>query len=409
MKGSFYTMSSFKISDSVYSVGILNPNMRIFDIVMSTAYGTSYNSYIVKGSNKIALIEVSHASYFDSYLDNIKEVCNPEDINYIVLNHCEPDHSGALADILKVCPNAEVVVSTAGSLYLKNITNRTDYRTIIAKDGDTIDLGEKTLKFINAPFLHWPDSMFTYCEEEKVLFSCDMFGSHYCEPYVLDSRIAYPSGYEEAFLGYYNAIFAPFKKFVVAGMNKIKNLDIDTICTSHGPVLTKGNRLEYALEKYAEWSVLVKNEVTTIPIFYCSAYGCTEKCAYAIADGIKSVIENACVEVLDINAKDASILASKINSCDGFAIGSPTLNADAVAPVSNLLNCIDAINCKKKPALAFGSYGWSGEAVPNLIAKMNTLKLNVFEDGFKFQFVPSETDLKNAFEVGKRFAEMFNS
>ena len=140
----FYTMSSFKISESVYSVGILNPNMRIFDIVMTTEYGTSYNSYIVKGDNKIALVEVCHASYFDSYLDNIKEVCNPEDINYIVLNHCEPDHSGALADLLKVCPNAEVVVSTAGSLYLKNITNRTDYKTIIAKDGDTIDLGGKT-------------------------------------------------------------------------------------------------------------------------------------------------------------------------------------------------------------------------------------------------------------------------
>jgi flavorubredoxin len=112
--------------------------------------------------------------------------------------------------------------------------------------------------------------------------------------------------------------------------------------------------------------------------------------------------------VLDINANDNAVLVGKINSCDGFAVGSPTLNADAVAPVSNLLNCVDAINCKKKPALAFGSYGWSGEAVPNLNAKLNTLKLNVFEGGYKFKFVPSEEDLKEAFEVGKKFAEMFN-
>jgi flavorubredoxin len=400
-------MATFKVKEGLYSVGILNPNMRIFDIVMSTEYGTSYNSYIVKGKDKTALVEVCHAEFFESYLENIKEVCNPEDINYIVLNHCEPDHSGALADLLNVCPNAEIVVSNAGNLYLKNITNRTDYKTIIAKDGDVIDLGGKTLKFINAPFLHWPDSMFTYCQEDSVLFSCDMFGSHYCEPYTLDSRIAYPNGYEDAFLGYYNAIFSPFKKFVLMGIGKLKGLEIDTICASHGPVLTKGNRLEYAMEKYAEWSQPVSNSVTTIPIFYCSAYGCTEKSAYAIADGIKSVIPDACVEVLDINANDNAVLVSKINTCDGFAVGSPTLNADAVAPVSNLLNCVDAINCKKKPALAFGSYGWSGEAVPNLNAKLNTLKLNVFEGGYKFQFVPSETDLKNAFEVGQKFAEMF--
>lgn len=400
-------MSAVKVSEGIYSVGILNPNMRIFDIVMTTEYGTSYNSYIVKGDKKIALVEVCHASYFDSYLDNIKEVCNPKDIDYIILNHCEPDHSGALADLLNECPNAEVVVSRAGSMYLKNITNRTDYKVTIAKDGDTFDLGGKTLNFINAPFLHWPDSMFTYCKESTTLFSCDVFGSHYCEPYTFDSRIAYPQGYESAFLGYYTAIFGPFKKFVLAGLDKIKGLQIDAICPSHGPVLTKGNRLEYAMQKYKEWSTINKSETLNVPVFYCSAYGCTEKCASAIADGIKSVLTTANVEVLDVNANDISILANKINLCDGFAVGSPTINSDAVAPISNLLNCIDAINCKKKPALAFGSYGWSGEAVPNLISKMNTLKLNVFEDGFKFLFVPSEDDLKNAFEIGKKFAETF--
>lgn len=400
-------MSATKVSEGIYSVGILNPNMRIFDIVMSTEYGTSYNSYIVKGDNKIALVEVCHASYFESYLENIKQVCDPKDINYIILDHCEPDHSGALADLLDQCPNAEIVVSRAGSMYLKNITNKSDYKVTIANNNDVIDLGGKTLKFINAPFLHWPDSMFTYCEESSTLFSCDVFGSHYCEPYTFDSRISYPQGYEDAFLGYYTAIFGPFKKFVLSGLDKIKDLTIDVICPSHGPVLTKGNRLEYAMEKYKEWSTITKSDTLNIPIFYCSAYGCTEKCANAIADGIKSVLTDANVEVLDVNANESSVLASKINSCDGFAVGSPTINADAVAPISNLLNCIDAINCKKKPALAFGSYGWSGEAVPNLISKMNTLKLNVFEGGFKFVFVPSKQDLENAFEVGKKFAEMF--
>lgn len=400
-------MSAIKVSEGIYSVGILNPNMRIFDIVMTTEYGTSYNSYIVKGENKTALVEVCHASYFDSYLNNIKEVCNPKDIDYIILNHCEPDHSGALADLLDICINAKIVVSKVGNMYLRNITNRSDYEVIVANNNDVIDLGGKTLKFISAPFLHWPDSMFTYCEESSTLFSCDVFGCHYCEPYTFDKNITYPKGYEDAFLGYYNAIFGPFKKFVLAGLDKIKNLKIDTICTSHGPVLTSEHRLEYAMQKYQEWSTVTKSDVLNIPIFYCSAYGCTEKCANAIANGIRSVLPSANVEAFDVNYNDISTLAEKINSCDGFAVGSPTINSDAVAPISNLLNCIDAINCKKKPALAFGSYGWSGEAVPNLITKMKTLKLDVFENGFKFLFVPSEEDLRNAFEIGREFAEKF--
>lgn len=170
-------MSARSITKDIYAVGILNPAMRIFDVVMKTEYGTSYNSYIVKGAEKTALVETCHLTFFDQYLDNIRQVCDPAQIDYIILNHCEPDHSGVLGRLTSLCPAAKILVSQAGSLYLKNITNNPSLPITVAKDGDKLDLGGKTLQFISAPFLHWPDSMFTWCPEEKILFSCDVLGA----------------------------------------------------------------------------------------------------------------------------------------------------------------------------------------------------------------------------------------
>ena len=246
-------MSSFPITDTIYSVGILNPAMRIFDVVMQTEYGTSYNSYLVKGKDKTALIEVCHATFFDQYLKNISEVCDPAEIDYIILNHCEPDHSGALAQLLPHCPNATIVVSRPGSIYLKHITNCDSLRLHIPKDGETLDLGERPLQFISAPFLHWPDSMFTWDETEHTLFSCDFYGAHYCEPYVLDTAMAYPEKYEIALKGYFDAIFGPFISHVRVGLDKSSSLPMERICTSHGPVLTKGCRMERVIALYRAW------------------------------------------------------------------------------------------------------------------------------------------------------------
>jgi len=397
-------MSSCKISDDVYSVGILNPGMRIFDVVMRTEYGTSYNSFLVKGAEKTALIEVSHAAFFDPYLSNIQEVCDPESIDYIILNHCEPDHSGALAALLARCPNATVVVSRAGSIYLKNITNLPGLRLQVAKDGDVLDLGGRTLKFIHAPFLHWPDSMFTWLAEEQTLFTCDFLGCHYCEPYTFDYRISHPAAYEQSFREYYDAIFAPFRPYVVAGLEKVRALEPALICTSHGPVLTKENRIGFAMERYTQWSAPEEPSGRSIPVFYCSAYGNTEKIAAAIRDGIREVLPDADTAIYDINQYDMHTLRSVLNRSAAFAIGSPTINADAVAPVWNLLSHVDAINIRKRPALVFGSYGWSGEAVPNLIARLNGLKCSVFGEGFRVLFVPCEQDLENAKGLGRAFA-----
>ena len=399
-------MGARKITDRVYSVGVLNPVMRIFDVVMVTDYGTTYNSYVVKGKDKTVLVETCHLTYFEQYLNNISEVCNPADIDAIILNHCEPDHSGVLAKLAEHCPKAEIISSQAGSIYLKNITNLPDFKCRVAKDGDTYDLGGgELLKFIPAPFLHWPDSMFTWYEQEKILFSCDFLGCHYCEPHDFDYNIVYPQKYEDAFQYYYTAIFGPFPSFVQNGLAKIKDFDIDFVCNSHGPVITKGCKLNYVMERYHEWSLPHKNEKKTIPIFYCSAYGNTGLLADEIKNGVLDVIPEARVDVYNLNEHDIGSLTNLLNTSDAIAIGSPTINGDAVAPVWSLLAHVDAINNKKKPALVFGSYGWSGEAVPNLTARLQGLKMNVFGEGLRVQFVPSEHDLKRAREVGAEFAK----
>lgn len=393
-----------KIKDNVYAVSVLNPALRIFDIVMTTDYGTTYNSYIVKGTEKTALIEVNHASFFENYLDNIKEICKPEDIDYIILNHCEPDHSGALRELLDVCPNAKIIVTKMGGKYIDAICNRADMPVQYANDNEPIDLGGKTLKFFTAPMLHWPDSMFTWCEEDKILYSCDFLGSHYCEPYILDKYISDNCAYEKAFLGYYNAIFGPFKKFVRAGLDKIKSLDIETVCSSHGPVLTKGGKLEYAMEKYAEWSAEAVHDNPHIPVFYCSAYGNTKKLAEEICKGVKSVLPNAECDCYNMNCYCLAEMAEKANDADAMAFGSPTINADAVGPIWNLLACVDALNAKTKSAAVFGSYGWSGEAIPNITARLEGLKMKVI-GSLKANFTPDSKDLENAFELGKALAD----
>lgn len=398
-------MSSVKITDSLYAVGILNPALRVFDIVMETEYGTTYNSYLLKGATKNILLEACHKKYFDQYLKNIQEIIDPAEIDYIVLNHNEPDHTGCVEKLLDYAPNATILISQAGSIYLKNIVNRTDVKVQVVKNDDVIDIGGKTMRFIMAPFLHWPDSMFTWVEEEKTLFSCDFMGAHYCEPYTFDYNMAYPEKYEIGFTYYYNAIFGPFKPYVLAGLDKIKDLDIERVCNSHGPILTKGCRLEYVLDRYREWSQPHKNESLTIPVFYTSAYGNTRHIAQAIREGILEVKPEANVTLYDIIHEDMGELAGRLNSSDAFALGSPTINGDAVPPAWILLSHVDAVNNKKKPVLIFGSYGWSGEAVPNLTARITGLKMKPFGDGLKTVFVPSEADLVKAKETGRSFAE----
>ena len=397
-----------KITDNIFNVGILNPNVRVADIVVKTDNGTSYNSYIVTGSDKTALIETAHKDYFENYLKNIQEIISISQIDYIIMNHNEPDHSGSISKLIELNPNLTIVTSPAGAIYLKNITNKTDLNIKIVKDGDSLSLGNKTLKFISAPFLHWPDSMFTWLIEEKVLFSCDFLGCHYCEPYILDTNITDKDAYLSSLQIYYSAIFSPFKKYVLNGLSKINDLEISFVCPSHGPVLTKDGILFEIIKKYKDWSNDNKNSTPTIPIFYCSAYGNTERIAKAISEGIKNQLPNINVPLYNVIKHNISDLANELNLSDAFLIGSPTINKNSVSPIWNLLSTIDVINNTKKSVATFGSFGWSGEATEQISNYMSSMKVSVFEEKFKVCFIPTEQDIKNAISFGEKFAKSLN-
>lgn len=398
-------MNRYEITKNIFAVGVENPSLRIFDIVMTTEYGTSYNSYIVKGNNKTALIETCHKDYLDIFQQNIERIIDLSKIDYVVINHCEPDHTGSLSSLIKKMPNAKILTSPAGAMYLKNITNINDLPLEIVKDQQVIDLGGKSLQFIFAPFLHWPDSMFTYIKEDHVLFSCDFLGSHYCEPNVVDTNIKYSEAYWIALKNYYDAIFGPFPNFVKAGLDKISKLAIDYACTSHGPVLTKSGLLNKVIEKYELWCQQSSNS-NLVPIFYTSAYGNTKLIAETIKKTIESINSNLKVEIYDVINHKLSDLQSLINNCKAFCIGSPTLNKNAVPPIWNLIAGIDAINVNNKNVLVFGSYGWSGEALPLISNHLKNLKFSVFDENIKVNFVPSNDDLEKIKEIVTKFANL---
>ncbi len=391
-----------KINKFVTSVGVQNPDLRVFDIVMATKFGTSYNAYIVEGE-KTALIETSHRGKSGEFFANIKEAIGEKKIDYIVLNHTEPDHSGALSELLSLYPEAKIYCTAAAGIYLKSITNR-PLEINIVKTGSSLSLGGLTLEFFAAPFLHWPDSMFTYLPEANTVFTCDFLGSHYSFAPMLDTAVAEKADYFYALENYFDAIFGPFIPYVRAGLDILGGLDFDTACVSHGPVLTKDGFLPEVLDYYrGRCSEQVSNE---IPVFYVSAYGNTRAAAEKFAEGIKSVAgEKFKIELFDIIEHDMAALALKLNASRAFAIGTPTLNRDALPPVWQLLSHIDAINIIKRPAAVFGSFGWSGEAVPAVCERLARLKVNVFGEGFKFNLVPSEDDLKNAENFGAEFAK----
>ncbi|MBE7025995.1 MAG: FprA family A-type flavoprotein [Ruminococcaceae bacterium] len=387
-------MSVFKVCENIYSIGVLNPALRVFDIIMETKYGTSYNAYFVKGSEKCALIETVHATYFDEYLENIHSLTDVSKIDYLILNHTEPDHTGSIEKLLKLNPNIEVIATAPGIKYATSISN-SNLNSRVVKDGDKIDLGGKTLEFTTAPFLHWPDSMFTYIPEDKTLFSCDMFGCHYCEPRMFDDKISNMDAYEYSLNFYYTAIFSPFKPHVLNGIAKVEKLEKDFVCTSHGPILTK-HSIGRVIDLYKTWSKPQKRDKPTAAILYVSAYGYTRMLAnkaYEIctANGFDA-------QICDIIKTEPSKVNALANESDVLLFGSPTINRDALKPVWDTISAIDAVNCVKKPAFVFGSYGWSGEGVPALCQRLSTLRFNVFGEGFKTNFKPSDDDIA-AFEA----------
>ena len=393
-------MSAIKAMDDLWWVGVEDHDLRVFDIVMHSDWGTSYKAYAVRGSEGVALFETVKEKFFDEYLANLKEVCSLDEVRYIVVGHTEPDHSGSLEKLLELTPNATVVGSATAITFLKEIVNK-PFASRAVKDGETIDLGGRTLSFLSVPFLHWPDSMYTYIPEMKALFTVDSFGCHYADDRVFNDLI--DGDFTEAYKYYFDCIMGPFKPFVLKALDKIKGLDIQFIGNGHGPVLRTD--IPKYLEMYRAWAtpVVVPADERRVAIAYVSAYGYTRQLAGVIADalaegGVKHV------ELYDLVECDLETARAAVQSADGFLLGSPTLVGDALPPIYEMLVGLNPIIHKGKPAGAFGSFGWSGEAVPKLTAQMQAIGLKLPVEGLKVRFKPSEAQLAEARQFGLDFA-----
>lgn len=399
-------MKTLKLKDNIHWIGSLDPDLKVFDIIMHTEFGTSYNSYVVKGSEKIALIETVKIKFFDEYMEKLNELdVDIMDVDYIVVNHTEPDHSGSIEKILGINPKIKLVGSKSAIEFMRHICNR-QFEAIEVKNSDELSLGNKTFRFIDAKFLHWPDTIFTYLVEDKVLFTCDSFGAHYSLDTVLQSTIKNQDDYMSAFNYYYENILFPYKQFFLQAISRIENLDIDMICTGHGPILDEDPWKIINLSK--EYSAKANpNEGKLIVIPYVSAYGYTKELADEIKKGIEET--GAKVELYDMVVSDEAEVLDRIYWADGVLFGSPTMLGDALKPIWNLLTSMNSPIHKGKIASAFGSYGWSGEAVPHIIERLKQIRVKIFGEGLRVRFKPSEEQLYSAYDFGVQFGNSVQS
>jgi len=393
---------TLQISDDVSWIGVLDKDIVTFDIVMETKYGTTYNSYFINAEKK-ALVETVKESYWPVYLEKIKKLTDPAKLEYVIFNHTEPDHSGSLKHLLELAPDITVAGSGQAINYLSEIIGK-PFKSLKVKDGDVIDLGNKKVKVIGAPNLHWPDTIYTYLEEDKLLFTCDSFGAHFCHEAVFDDLTGL---YDDAFTYYFNVILKPFSKFMLKAIDKIRDLEINAICTGHGPVLRKNwKRYVDLSEKYArEYMDTVNRKNNRVLIAYISAYGYTGEMAKIIAEGIKTTGDFE-ISIEDIEHSSLGELEEMVVKNDALIIGSPTINQNTLLPVYKLFAVINPIRDKEKIAAAFGSYGWSGEAVKIIEDQLRNLKLKIAFEGLSEKFYPNKEKVDQLKEFGKKFGEV---
>lgn len=394
-------MEAVKIKEDVFWVGSLDPNLAVFDIVIPTEYGTSYNAYLIKGKEKIALVDTVKEHFKEDYIKAIGSIVDPKEISYVVINHTEPDHSGALPHFVNFVPNVTPVFSNTAKSFVTNILHK-EFGHVMVGDGDKIDLGGKTLSFISAPFLHWPDTMFTYLEEDGILFPCDAFGAHYCSEHLFNDELKSPEDAYEAFEFYYKCILRPFKDHVVKALEKIKNLNINMIAPSHGPILRK-NPLNY-IEDYKKWAYKEKNQSTKkIVIVYASSYGNTKRMAEAVARG--TVMPGIQASLYNAAEVPISRIVDEVEVSDGVILGTPTLNAKTPKPIFDIISSFVTLNVKEKAAAVFGCYGWSGEALQMTEDLLKSLKFKIITDCCKLKMVPMDEELHSCEEFGRRYAK----
>jgi flavorubredoxin len=379
---------------NIFYVGFVDHEVRNFH-GYSTHRGSSYNAYIVKGE-KTVLIDAVKRPYFEYYLKNIKEVCDPKEIDYLIMNHIEPDHSGSFPLILQHLPNAEIIAAEKGvdalrSHYHMELEDSIFDKIRGVKEGDTLDIGDgKNFTFVPIPMIHWPDSMVSFMTDENgknVLFSNDAFGQHYATSNRWDDENDLCEVMQEA-EKYYANILLHLSGLIAKVLPKVGALPIEIVCTSHG--VCWRSHIPEIVEKYTKWC---KGEIdgNSVVIIYDSMWGSTEKIAKALAKEIEH--RGITVKRFKLTTADYSDVITEAMKAKAILIGSPTLNNGLYPSVAEYLSYQKGLRPMNKVGLAFGSYGWSGQAASEIAKIMKETKIDVLDELIKVKFVPKPSEL----------------
>ena len=386
-----------EIGKGLYLIGVKDPTLTVFDDLFPTQYGTTYNSYLVKGDTHSAIIDTVKAKRFDEFLANLSSVMDPAQVDYIVVNHSEPDHSGSLSRLLEHCPKAVVVSSQAARTFLGNQIHH-PFESRIVKDNDLLELGGRTLRFISAPHLHWPDTMFTLIQGEGVLFPCDAFGAHYAGTGIYADEMPDDLLGETRF--YYDCLMRAFKERILTAVGKLNDVELKLLCPSHGPIYRQDAR--QPVEAYRSWSQ-PKAGGKRVAIFYLSPHGNTEKMAEAVAKGATGagVIATLC----HINHASVSDIRDLMEESDALVFGCPTVNRDIPKPMWDVLAYLSTVSLRGNIGGIFGSFGWSGEACRMVEDRLKGMNFKLPVPFVRAPFMPKPEALADCEALGRVIAE----
>jgi len=386
-----------KIADGIYSVGVRDWDIRDFH-GYSTYEGTTYNSFLVLGEKNI-LIDTVKGPFGDELLSNISRIIDPKKIDIVISNHTEMDHSGSLPKVMHVIgKDKPLYCSKMGAKNLKShFRNEFDFQ--IVGSGDTLKVGNRTFSFLETKMLHWPDSMFTYLVEDAILFSSDAFGQHFAGDMFFDDEIGdevIPHARK-----YYANILLHFSDRVQALLKDVTkmNLKIDMICPDHG-IIWRDNPSKI-IQAYDTWSK--QEPAKKAVVIFDSMWESTTKMARAITSGIES--EEVNVRLMNTRKWHRSDIMTEILDAGAIAVGSPTLNNGIFPVIADVMTYVKGLRPKNKIAAAFGSYGWSGEAVKIINQEFAEMKFDVIDEGVRVQYVPEEEDLNKCFDLGAKLAK----
>ncbi len=386
-----------KITDTITWVGKTDWELKKFHgDEFTTVNGSSYNSYLIK-DEKTVLIDTAWLPYDKEFVSKLKQDIDLTKIDAIIALHGEVDHSGALIELMREIPQVPIYCTANGVKSIKGQYHK-DWNFKVVKTGDTLNLGEKTLTFIEAPMLHWPDTMFAYLDKENVLFSSDGFGQHLASEYLYADEVEQDILYKEA-LKYYANILAPFGIMVDKKIKEIlsMNLQIDMICPSHG--LTWRKEPTQIVEKYLEWANKYQEEQITI--IYDTMWNDTRKMAEAIAKGIQEKDEKVTIKLMNTAKDDKTDVLTEVFKSKMILVGSPTVNNGYLHSIAGILEMIKGMKLKGKKAVAFGSYGWSGEAVKLITEELRKSGFEIVNDGIRCMWTPDSDAEKELIEFGK--------